>query len=201
MKRLIFIFAILLACALAAGAAPPAPLTTMHAVHAVSNAQASLSPPVAFEATVTYFNPWTHKMTVQDGDEAIYVRTTTNDRLFIGERVLVKGTMEPSFIPIVVSDSFTPLGKGEMPEPVPATFDQLISKTINCRYVHLRGVVRTADLLRGSTEASSRLRVLMDGGYIIVEADTHDDAALKDLLDAEVEITGVTMRVFDGKNQ
>jgi len=88
-----------------------------------------------------------------------------------------------------------------MPTPVPATFDELFGTKLDCRYVRVRGVVRTADLLTDPKSASSRLRLLMDGGFISVELDNNDESALKNLLDAEVEVTGAAMRISDGKGQ
>ena len=45
------------------------------------------------------------------------------------------------------------------------------------------------------------LRVLLDGGYVDAQVDSNDAKALSDLLDAEVEITGVAGGKFDGKGQ
>ena len=53
-KRLIPLVVILLGLSSTAWAAEPAPLTTLRAIHAVTNAEASQAPSVAFEGTVTY---------------------------------------------------------------------------------------------------------------------------------------------------
>ena len=201
MKKVIPAVAMILGGALAAWAEPPVTLTTLHEIHKLTNVEASQSPPVAFEATVTYFSPRTHNLIVQDGAYATFVRTSTSGPLLPGERILVRGKMVPSYLPVVESNNFTPIGQGEMPLSVPATFDDLFGTRLDCRYVRVRGVVRTADLLTDPKGPSSRLRLLMDGGFISVELDNNDESALKNLLDAEVEVTGAAMRLSDGKGQ
>ena len=90
MKRPLPTFAILFACASIAWAAPPASLTTLRAIHALSNAEASKGMPVAFEATVTYYRGYESTLFVQDGDTAIYVYYPTELHLVPGDRVLVR---------------------------------------------------------------------------------------------------------------
>ena len=50
------------------------PLTSLRAIHALTNAQASHQLPVSFEATVTYYRGYERTLFVQDGDVAIYVK-------------------------------------------------------------------------------------------------------------------------------
>jgi diguanylate cyclase (GGDEF)-like protein len=199
MKRLLPAAMIVLGWASAAYAAAPVALTTLQAIHALTNADAEKLPPVAFEATVVYFNRETRVLNVQEGDEAIYVKATTETRMVPGDRVLVEGTAHPSFLPYVVSDQVSFLRHGELPKPVPATFDDLFSKKINCRLVTVHGVIRTADLVSSQVAPSGHLQLLMEGGYVDIEIVSNDQAALKNLLDAEVEITGAAGRKFDGK--
>ena len=58
MKRLIPTVAIFLGWVLPSLAAGPAPLTTLRAIHALTNEQAKQALPVAFEATVVYFRSY-----------------------------------------------------------------------------------------------------------------------------------------------
>ena len=74
MKRLILTVAIVLGWASAAWSGAPAPLTTLRAISALSNADASHKLPVAFEATVTYYDANGVDLFVQQGNEAIYVK-------------------------------------------------------------------------------------------------------------------------------
>ncbi|MFY9855716.1 MAG: GGDEF domain-containing protein [Terracidiphilus sp.] len=203
MKRLIPAVVILLGVSSTAWA-EPAPLTTLSAVHALTNAEASQAQPVDFEATVTYLRGYETNMFVQDGDVAIYVRTAPNLTVVPGDRVLVKGTMAASFRPIVVASRVTLLHHGVPPKPVPATFDGLISAQFDSRLVTVHGVVRAADLVVSHTDPpvrSSRLQVVTEGGRFQAYLDNDEASALKDLLDAEVEITGAAAGKFDDKMQ
>jgi diguanylate cyclase (GGDEF)-like protein len=201
MKRLLSTFAILFACATIAWAAPPAPLTSLRAIVALTNDQAAQQFPVAFEATVTYYARNLKNLNVQDDDIGIYVKMTKNAVLAPGDRVLVQGTTQPSFLPFVLASNITVLRHGALPKPLPVGFDDMVGTKINCRLIRVRGVVRAADLVSSAVVLSGHLVLLMEGGYIDIEVDSHDERALKDLLDAEVEVTGASGRIFDGKMQ
>jgi len=201
MKRFGLLFALLSVCALSVWAQAGAPLTTLHSVTALSNAKAERHIPVAFEGTVIYFNPGTDDMNVQEGDEAIFVKVTTHARVVAGDRVLVRGTTYPSFLPYVVDTSIASLGHGTLPRPLPVSYDDLMRTKIVCRRVSVHGVIRAADLVSSSSAPRSRLQLLMEGGYIDLELETRDMNALASLLDAEVEVTGAAGRKFDSKMQ
>ena len=201
MKRPLPTFAILFACASIAWAAPPASLTTLRAIHALSNAEASKGMPVAFEATVTYYRGYESTLFVQDGDTAIYVYYPTDLHLVPGDRVLVRGKTQGSFNPIVVADSVTVLRHGALPAPQLVTFDQMIRTETDCKLVTVRALVHAADLLLSAVadEHFIRLELLMDGGYFNANVDSDNAGAPESLLDAEVELTGVASEEFDSK--
>jgi hypothetical protein len=191
----------MLGWALVAWSAPPAPLTTLREIRALTNAQASHKLPVAFEATVTYYRGYENNLFVQDGNAAIYVQAPTDAKLVPGDRVLVRGRTQQSFNPIVMAESITLLGHGALPKPVPANFDQLIRAQVDCTLVVVRGVVRTADI-ETSHEAPVRylrMQLVTGGGYFDANVDNDDSSVLEGLLDAEVELTGVASEEFDSK--
>jgi diguanylate cyclase (GGDEF)-like protein len=200
MKRLIPTIPIIFACASAAWAAPPAALTTLHAVHALSHADAVKEPAVAFEATVTYRRAHETTLFVEDGSEGLYV-WAKDVVLAPGDRVLVRGKAQDSFRPIVLAESVTVLRHGAMPAPVPATFDELMRFEHDGVRVSVRGVVQSADLGLNADHNDSHLVLIVDGGTIDTYVDSDDGSVLNGLLDAEVEIAGVASARFDGKMQ
>ena len=107
MKRLITAVALSFGWACVAWAVAPAPLTTLHAIHALTNAEASRALPVSFQATVTYFRGYEKTLFVQDGDVAIFVQATTDAKLVPGDRILIKGTTHESFRPNILSSDIT----------------------------------------------------------------------------------------------
>ncbi len=199
MKRLNIAVVIGLGWACAAWAVPPAPLTDLHAIHALTNAEASRALPVSFEATITYFRPYERTMFVQDGDVAIFVAATTNAKLVPGDRILIKGTTHESFRPFVSSSEITLLHHGSLPEPIPATHDELIRAQRDCMFVAVHAKVRAADLTNSSNVRSIYLQMVTDGGTIDAVVDNDDANLLNGLLDADLEVTGAVSGNFDGK--
>jgi diguanylate cyclase (GGDEF)-like protein len=204
-RRFVFPVAILLATVSAALAAPaaPAPAITLHTAATLTNAQASQHLPVAFEATVTYYRSYDKDLFVQDGSDAIYVHATTNLKLVPGDRISVHGTTHESFRPYVNSRDITIVGHGALPKAVQPSFEQMIRAEDDCKLVIVHALVRSADLVPDprSSIPAGYLRMIVDGGPIDANVDTQDESALKNLLDVEVEITGVISGHFDNKMQ
>jgi len=192
-----------LACVAAAGAAPPAPLTSLDSVRRLSNAEAAKGIPVAVEATVTYFRPYRKNMFVQDASTGVFVDATTSVKLVPGDRVLIKGVTHEGYIPYVVSSDLTRLGHGALPKPIPASYDDLVGPRDDSLLVTARGVVRAANMDAPSAAHTSGaiLKLLTDDGTVDVEVDTGTARELENLLDAEVAVTGVAGGRFDGKMQ
>ena len=187
----------------AALAVAPAPLTSLRAIHALTNSQAGEALPVAFEATVTYARWYEGTLFVEDGGDSIYVQAPLDVRVAPGDRVLVRGKTDDSYRPQVLAASVTLLHPGELPRPLPATFDQLIRGQHDSELVKVHAIVRTADMALNTNAPvrSIALQMLTDGGIMHAYVDSDDESALKRLLDAEVEVTGVVSGRFDGKMQ
>jgi hypothetical protein len=203
MKRLIPAIAMVCGWALAALAAPPGTLTTLRAVHALSNTQASAKLPVAFEATITYARPYERQIYVQDGDAAIFVACPPDIKVVPGDRVLVHGTTQESFNPIVLADSVTLVRHGALPTPILTDFDELIHRRYDAMFVTVRAKVRAADMVPSSAAPvqNIHLQLVTDGGHMEADVDSDDQSALESLLGSEVEFTGSESGNFDDKMQ
>ena len=201
MKRLILTITVLFAYASAAWAVPPGTLTSLRAIHALTNAEASKGLPVAFQATVTYYRGYERTLFVQDGDAAIYISYPNDLKLVPGDRVLVQGKTQKSFNPIVRADHIALLRHGALPKPEPASFDQMIRAETDCKLVTVHARIRTADrtLSLVAPVHFMRLQLLMEGGYFNANVDSDEVDVLESLLDAEVELTGVASEEFDSK--
>ncbi|MGA2219707.1 MAG: GGDEF domain-containing protein [Terracidiphilus sp.] len=195
------LIAAIVGCAAAVWAEPPGTLTTLHAIHSLSHAQAAMEPPVAFEATVTYRRAAETTLFVQDGDVGIYVWADASIHMAPGDRVLVRGKANDSFRPIVIADSVTVLRHVGLPSPVPATFDELMHSQVDCVFVTIRAKIRSADLSVNSNRNDIHMTLLVDGGTIDTYVNSDDASAPNELLDAEVEISGVAGAKLDGKMQ
>jgi diguanylate cyclase (GGDEF)-like protein len=201
MNRSISALAIILGFTSAAWAAEPGAITTLHAIHALSKADAQKGLQVAFEATVTYYTRTGVDLFVQDGGEAIYVETKPFQDLAPGDRVLVRGKTRDSFHPDVLSSSVARVHSGGLPVPVPATFEQMIRGEMDCMRVSAHATVRSADVGTFGDLHGIYLKLLVDGGYIDATVASSETLVPKDLLDSEVEVTGVVSGIFDSKMQ
>lgn len=204
MKRLVPAIVVLLGCSTAIGASSsrpsPAPLSSLAAVHALTNAEAGRHPPADFAATVLYFRAYEKTLFVQDGDAGIYVYPLVDIHLEPGDRVRIRGTARDSFRPYIVADAITRVGRVPLPPAVPVNFDDLIHARYDCRRATVRAQVRAADVLNVSTR-NAFLQLEAEGGEIDAVLDTDDVNALSGMLDAQVEVTGAASGIFDGKMQ
>jgi hypothetical protein len=105
MMKLRSVFAFAIAAGLIPGfaaageAAPSRVLTSIEAIHSLTNAQANQTIPVRFEATVTYYKKGDVDLFVQEGNTAAYAEAPTNYDLTTGDRVLITGVTRASFRP------------------------------------------------------------------------------------------------------
>jgi hypothetical protein len=197
MRLWILAVAITAAGTATAWAGESAPLATLHAVHGLTKAEARGGLPVAFEATVTYYNRSDVDLFVQEDGEAIYVETKPNEDMRPGDRVLVRGRTRDSFTPDLVSDSVTVLRHGAPPKPIAAGFEELIRAQRDCMRVSVRATVRSADTVNFGNMHGIYLKLLMERGTIDTTVAETDASRLKELLDAEVEVTGVVSGKLD----
>ncbi len=200
---LLVLFAMLSGLTAGVCAAPPAPLTTLQAITALTNVKAALHLPVYFQATVTYFRDYDSDLFVEAGDTAIYVHTPKNLKLVPGDRVLVRGTTHESFRPFVDGKEILLLSHGALPKPEHATVAHMVRADYDCRLVTVRAFIQSADIVSDSRSfvPAIYLRMLIDGQPADANVDSADASALKGLLDAEVQITGVVSGHFDNKMQ
>lgn len=178
-----------------------APLTTLRAIHSLTNEQAGTALPVSFGGTVTYYLHGNIDLFVQEGSDAIYVETTPDQRLNPGDRVLVVGTTRASFRPEIKADRVVVMGHGALPAPVQADFRQLIRAELDCERATVRGFVRSANVVNDVGISTTYLQLQMNGGTVDAQLPNTVPMDLTALLDSEVEITGAVAGRFDRKIQ
>jgi diguanylate cyclase (GGDEF)-like protein len=201
LKKRWMLAAAILSWASALGAIEPGAINSLRAIRDLSKAEAAQTLPVSFEGTVTYYNKSDIDLFVQDADLGIYVQTTMGADLALGDRVLVKGHTRDSFRTDILGDSVTVLHHGVPPKPLEADFDHMISSQLDCTRVTVHAIVRSADMVVDESRYNLYMHLLMDGGYIDATVVASDPSMTQELLDSEVEITGVVAGKFDSKNQ
>lgn len=198
-KRLLF--GVFVLCVISAKALAQDPLNSLQAIHKLSNSEADKGLPVAVEATVTYFSGSRKILICQDSGVGLYVKVTSGATFSPGDRVLIKGQTRGGYLPFVLSGDIRLVGHDALPKPVNAGYDQLIGQRYDSVLITTRGVVRSANL-NAPPDAhlpGAILRVATGSGLIDVDLNNADAQALGNLLDAEVELTGVAGARFDGK--
>ena len=207
MNKLILAIAIIAGRASIAWCDPPVTLTRLSQIHALSNGESDKGYPTAFEATVTFFRGDERILFVQDQGVAIFVLSPEDARLIQlspGDRIFIKGKTGGSFKPIVDSKTISVLHHGTLPMSMPASFKQLINGQFDCRLVSVRGIIRSADMAPKHSwirSAVGEIQFQTESGPISVHLDTDNLSRLRGLLDATVEITGVSAGKFDDKMQ
>lgn len=182
-------------------AASEGAIYSLHSVAMMSPPEAAARPAVRVEATVVDYNSDRGWIYVQDGKDATYVITAPYQSILAGDRVLIEGYAGPSFRPVIHATSVKVLPEPRrMPAPISATFASLISGSLDCRYVRVRGVIRAADMSPYRGETDMRVDLATPGGDIeIIVDDPPANLDLHDLLDAEVEARGAVGGHYDGK--
>jgi len=200
-KKIIPLLAFILASALVAPAASQSPLTTLHAIRALPSSEADKGLPVAFNATVTYYDYNGGDLFVQDGNEAIYVEIKSDAGLAPGDRVLIRGNTRNSFGTDIVGEVARVLRHSTPPKPVAVGFAQLVSGESDCLRVTVHATVRSADTVSYGNIIRTYMKLHIDGGIIDATVLGSNPNDLKGLLDAEVDVTGAVSGLYDSKMQ
>ena len=198
-RALIFVFTIF-STALACGQSP-APLTSLAQIHTLTNEEAAKHIPVDFQATVTYFRNYEHTLFVQDGGAPIYVNAPSDVIAIPGDLIRIQGNTEGSFHPIVVAQKITVVGHGVLPTPVQAHFPDLSHARFDGMFVKVSARIISADLTISSDQSVTRFGLLIEGSPAEALVENSDPGPLREMLDADVEIDGVSSGRFDGKMQ
>jgi diguanylate cyclase (GGDEF)-like protein len=180
-------------------AAEPVTLSSLKQVDAISNQEASKHLKARFDATVLYYRSYEGTLFVQDGDKAIYISPSHVYTLTPGDRIRVDGITVNSFRPYVISRNIQVIGHGSLPPPIRASYADMTQGKYDCRYVTIRGQVRSVQPILSTGQLITVMELLMDGGYASVTIDNSDTARVGSLLDAEVEISGAQSGHFDGR--
>ena len=97
---------------------------------------------VKFQGVATSVLAGLHAFVIEENSAAIYVRDTTrtNPLPQLGERWEVQGRVETGSVGM---NSFRRLGMGRLPEPTPASWDQLMNGSLDMRQTEIRGVIES----------------------------------------------------------
>ncbi|MGZ5544011.1 MAG: response regulator, partial [Limisphaerales bacterium] len=158
-------------------------LTTIDEVKSLSRKEADRGYPVKVRGIVTALMDV--GFFLQDSTRSIYVEYHAGPYEAKAERGdcwEVEGTTFADFAPNINASKAVRLGKGTLPDPLRASWDQIISGSIDTHYIELEGVIVTAE--------EQTVLLLTQAGKLSVDAGGVDSAALKKAENARVRLRG-----------
>jgi len=174
-------------------------LTSIAQVHALSAEEAARALPVRVRATVTYINPVSRVFFVQDETGPTFVNSSRvrETGVAAGDRVEVTGVTGPgNFAPVIMSASAARVSGGSMPDPAPASFDDLFSGREDSAWVRTEGVVQNVDT--GHSEDQLWLQWGQHRYQVLIANPRHEPLPPPD---TRVEVRGVCGTLFNPRRQ
>ena len=181
-----------------------ATLTSSAQVRSLKPAQARRGYPIQFRAVVTYFDPLSPDLFVQDATGGIWINWSPKlPRPMVGDLLDVDGvSTQIDFAPDIGNPHWKVVGRAPLPAPRHVTFEQMASTSEDARWVEVEGILhRAAYLHRTAAERVLHMNVALSGGRIDVEIPWDGSAVPSGLVDARVKMRGVCGARFTAKNQ
>jgi signal transduction histidine kinase/CheY-like chemotaxis protein len=175
-------------------------LTSIGRVHALRPEDAQRSIPVHVRATVTYINPRSGLLFIQDETGPTYVQAPliAGLKLAAGDRVDVVGRAAPGdFAPIVANARVERLSASSMPRPAPVSFEDLLSGKQDSAWVEAEGVVQSVET-DGQPEDLLWLQ-WGDHRYRILVANPNSEPLPRP--DSRVRVQGACATLFNARRQ
>lgn len=178
-------------------------LTTAIQVHSLSAAEANRRYPVHLQGVVTYFDPVSPDLFVQDRSGGIWVNWTSGLlRPHVGDLLDVTGVTSADFAPNIVEPHLRIIGHAPMPKPRSVSFAEMSSTQDDSRWVQVKGIIRSAGYFTGPGLDKILVIGLAVGDHDIeVHLPWDSSPPPTDLVDTVVQISGVCGALFSPRNQ
>jgi len=179
------------------------PLTSVQQIRGLTPEQAARGLPIHVRGIVTTLSGWKHSFFVKDNTGSISVnRDEPDSKIRSGGLVDIEGIADPGlFAPIIVAKHVTLIGSARLPYAPLVTFSRLQWGSLDSQWVAVRGVVRSAEIVK--IWEHNFLSLLVDTGSgqvrgLVLEysGDPHNL-----LLDAVIEMRGACGTAFNDRRQ
>lgn len=179
-------------------------LTSCAEVRSLSPQEAKRGYPIRLSGVVTYFEPYTPDLFVQDQSGGIWIQWTKSAvQPEIGDAIEVTGrSTQVDFAPDIVDPKIRITGRAPLPAPRASSFSDLASTREDSLFVKVRGTVRRVDpvpLVPSGT--IGRIALAMGDQKVDVRVPLHNAGLPSFLIDSVVEIEGVAGALFSPRNQ
>jgi signal transduction histidine kinase len=172
-------------------------ITTVAEIKALSLDLAKKQLPVSIRGVVTATLPAVQGAVVQDATRGIFVSLQAfknSEPLQLGEFCQIDGVTGPGlFAPVIVARRITHFGAGQLPQPVRATWDQLMNGSLDTQYADIEGVVTAIH--------DQQIVMLTEGGKVTLDLSEFRPEALAGYQNARVRIRGCIFGPFNGQTR
>ncbi len=178
-------------------------LTTAVQVHSLSAAEANRRYPVHVQGVVTYFDPVSPDLFIQDHSGGVWVNWTSGLlRPQAGDLLDVTGVTSADFAPNVIEPHLKIIGHAPLPKPRNVSFAQMSSTEDDSQWVQVEGIVRSVGYFTGpGLHKILAIGLAMGDHDIEVHMPWDGSTPPTDLVDTVVQIRGVCGALFSPRNQ
>jgi len=176
-------------------------MRTLRQLKSLSVETAATQVPVDVRGTVTFIDPYSSLLFVQDKTAGAYVDIHRGSPVLeTGDRVRVQGVSGPGdYAPIITHPVITRIGHGSMPKPQLLSLQMLASGINDGGWVQIAGTVHSVSQLH--TQHWFKLVVAGHSYEMQLPHGANTDALQERLLDAQVSVGAVCGTKFNEKRQ
>ena len=171
------------------------PITTVAEIKALASEVAKQQLPVSIRGVVTATLPASRGAVVQDSTKGIFIALgefRKAEPLQLGEFCQIDGVTSPGlFAPLVLARRITHLGVGRLPQPVYATWDQMMNGSLDTQYAEIQGVATAV--------RNQQLAILMEGGKVTLDVSELKPEVLASYENALIRIRGCVIGPFNAQ--
>lgn len=178
-------------------------LRTAVEVHSLSAAEANRGYPAHLQGVVTYFDPVSPDLFIQDHSGGVWVKWTSGLlRPAAGDLLDVTGVTSADFAPNIVEPRLKVIGRAPLPKPKSVSFAEMSSTQDDSRWVQVKGIIRSAGYYTGPGPRKILAIGLAVGDHDIeVHLPWDESPPPADLVDTVVQIRGVCGALFSPRDQ
>ena len=171
-------------------------LTTAIQVQQLKPEEANRKYPVNLRGVVTQVSEVFQNLSIQDSTRGVFVGCEDGfiaTRPHVGDYCQIEGTTQAGeFSPIVILRKLRILGKGEMPQPVIPTRDQLLSASVDAQYVEIRGLAVAID--------GNDITLLSSDGMLKLNISPMPDDHGESILNSVIRVRGCLLANWNEKH-
>ena len=182
---------------------PKAPIINIGAIHSLSKQQALEHRPVHVKAVVTFFDPVSGSVFLNDDTGGIWMGWKQGDRRpVVGDLLDYWAKTDFTFAPDVMAANWTVIGRAPMPAARRPTYVQMMSTLFDSQWVELDGKVRQAEYMhRTPTEKELWMDLAISGDNVDVQIPWDGSPVPPGLIDARIRLHGICGAEFNARRQ